>query len=86
MGDLSNSPIASDWLRRTAAMFATRSLVRTAANGGSPPFVLDILRHAAPSTNVVEGLETALRRVLHQSPLSTEWSISMIGYKIHAWT
>ncbi len=38
----------------------------TAANDRNPPFVLDIPRYAALSTNVVEGLTAAVRRVCHQ--------------------
>jgi hypothetical protein len=51
------------------ALSAQQTLVQRAANGGCPPFVLDIPRHAAPSTNVVEGLKVAVRRACHERRL-----------------
>jgi len=43
-------------LQRKLTLSAQRSLVLDAANGSLLPFVLDMPRHAAHSTNVAEGL------------------------------
>ncbi len=50
----------------TAAICAFETSVPSAAKVGNPPFVLHMPRHAAPSTNVVEGLRAAVRRVCHE--------------------
>jgi len=51
--------------------------MQIAANGRNPPFVLDIPRHAAPSTNVVEGLillkNSLARKMLPYFGTSVSW-------------
>ncbi len=49
--------IKAPTLSITHATCAQPPSMPIAANSRCPPFVLDIPRHAAPSMNVVEGLE-----------------------------
>ncbi len=46
--------------------------MQIAANGRNPPLVPHMPRHAAPGTNVVEGLGAAVRRILYQWPQCAE--------------
>ena len=65
---------------------ALRSFVQIAAKSHLPPFVLDIPRHTAPSTNVVEGLGAAVRRVwcewqvaARMPQLERQWELGLLS-------